>query len=663
MSTLPLILMTTYYLLQVKTDLEVRIDERQQLKIENIANQIRLEMEQTFQRMEMLSVVRDIEKQQGLLYDLLRQNKSIEEVVIVDELDELSFKLSRFDLNNFDNKNIWLTPQMREEIAEKTRVFGEVEFNMYGQPIMKLAVGTPTEVGGGITGAIGVTLQLQKIIGEISSYQLNEPGYIYLLDHHDQIIAHQDYTLLWRQGSHHFNEEVIGTRTDINNLNWKLVLEQPKQVLLAPMYNMLKNGIIVAFMVVILISIVSIYAGLYFVKPIEILQKAMTNLKTGKGSKIADVSREDELGDLAHSFNEMSQEIEEKSSKLLQEKERLDIIVNSLRAGLAVVQADYKVNWVNPTLQEWLNAEIGIPCYDLFSDDKAKCINCPGISKEHDETLVKRDKHGKKRIFRHRVYPLKHSSNETKESLILIEDITEQKEMEEVLIQTDKLSALGLMASSFAHEVNNPLATIKVYADDLVDRIEEEPDLEKKEMVHYLKTISENTDRCKMITSNLLNFSRKSEWVKQNVDINETIEKSVELVQHAFNKRKIKLQLNLENVPTFLGDALNLMQVIVNIINNAIDAMEDSGGTITISSRFSSGDKQVSIVIKDTGIGIEKENIQKVFDPFYTSKPVGKGTGLGLSVCYGIIKQFAGTLLIRSEKGKGSAVEIVLPVE
>lgn len=661
MSTLPLILMTTYYLLQVKADLEVRIDERQTLKIENLANQISIEMEQTFQRMEMLSVVYDLDKQRGLLYDFLRQNHSIEEVVILNESGQLSHKISRYDLNNVEGESSWLTTGMLDQLATTNRVFGEVEFNSFGQPIMKLVTPVRVDNRENSKAAIGVTLHLQKIIGEISSYQLNEPGYVYLVDQKGQIIAHQDYTQIWRQSSQPPTEEVVRAMTEIEDLQWYLVLEQTKQELLSPMYEMLKKGILVAIVIILFVSILSIYAGLYFVKPIEILQKAMTHLKKGKWPKKVKIIRQDELGDLSIAFNEMSKEIEEKSNKLLQEKERLDIIVNSLRAGLAVMKSDHKVVWINPTLKEWLDAEVGIPCYDLFCDDKAKCSGCPGINEEYDETVTKQNKYGKKQIFRHRVYPLKHSSNETKESLILIEDITEQKEMEEVLIQTDKLSALGLMASSFAHEVNNPLATIKVYAEDLLDRIDEEPDLQQQEIRRYLKTINENTDRCKTITSNLLNFSRKSDWVKQSVDVNETIEKSIELVKHAITKGDIQLQLT--QVPAVFGDALNLMQVFVNVVNNAVDAIEESSGTITIESSFLEVEKQVIIQIKDTGIGIEKENIQKVFDPFYTSKPVGKGTGLGLSVCYGIIKQFGGTLTITSEKGKGTVVTIVLPVE
>ncbi|WNF36916.1 ATP-binding protein [Bacillaceae bacterium IKA-2] len=660
MSTLPLILMSTYYLLQVKAELEIRIDERQMLKIENLANQISIEMEQTFQRMEMLSVVYDLEKQRGLLYDFLRQNHSIEEVVILNEFGQLSSKISRYDLNNVEKESSWITTGMLDQLATTNRVFGEVEFNLFGQPIMKLVTPVMTDNRENSKAAIGVTLHLQKIIGEISSYQLNEPGYVYLVDQKKQIIAHQDYTQLWSQRTQSSSEEVVQATTEIEDLQWNLVLEQTKQELLSPMYEMLKKGILVAVVIILFVSILSIYAGLYFVKPIEVLQRAMTHLKKGKWPKKVKIIRQDELGDLSIAFNEMSKEIEEKSNKLLQEKERLDIIVNSLRAGLAVMRSDNTVVWVNPTLKEWLNVEVGIPCYDMFCDDKTKCSGCPGINEEYDETVMKQNKYGEKRIFRHRVYPLKHSSNETKESLILIEDITDQKEMEEVLIQTDKLSALGLMASSFAHEVNNPLATIKVYAEDLLDRIDEEPDLQEQEIRRYLKTINENTDRCKTITSNLLNFSRKSDWVKQSVDVNETIEKSIELIKHAITKGDIQLQLT--QVPAVFGDALNLMQVIVNVVNNAVDAIEENSGTITIESSYLEAEKQVVVLIKDTGVGIEKENIQKVFDPFYTSKPVGKGTGLGLSVCYGIIKQFGGTLTITSEKGKGTVVTIDLPV-
>ncbi|MEH7884118.1 ATP-binding protein [Bacillus sp. JJ1609] len=234
--------------------------------------------------------------------------------------------------------------------------------------------------------------------------------------------------------------------------------------------------------------------------------------------------------------------------------------------------------------------------------------------------------------------------------------------MEESMIQTDKLSALGIMASSFAHEVNNPLATINVYAEDLIDRLQaEDEDLDEDEMEHYLRKIKENTERCKRITGNLLNFSRKNDWTEDQINVKEIIENSVSLVEHQLKKQRIQLELTIEEaMPAVTGDGLKLMQVLVNLINNAVDAME-SEGRLIVSVLHK--DNTVSIKVTDSGHGIPPEAMDKLFDPFFTTKPIGKGTGLGLSVCYGIIQQFGGNIQIDSKPGEGTTVEIKLPAQ
>ena len=668
MSTIPLIFMTSYYLVQVQGDMEERIGERQTLLLNNFANQINLEMEQTFQLVHMLAQISNIDEERGLLYSILKENALIEEIVVLDEAGLVSKRVSRYQLNKLEEKQSWFPPSMRQATIRNPLMLSEVQFNIYGQPVMKVALPIADEHSKEQQATVGVTLQLQKLIGEISSYYLNEPGYVFMVDSFDRIIAHQDYTQLWQQEDFFVQkgEEVIRKSTDLKDLQWHLVLEQPTEDLFAPMYRLVRDSIFVALFIIALISVISIYAGLYFVHPIEILQRAMKNIKHGAEQRKINVYRKDEFGELAKSFNEMSQEISEKTDQLLQEKERLNIIVSSIGAGLAVVRSDYQVTWMNETLKGWLNTNEALPCYKLFNNKEEPCCDCPGIlennGKDINEYLVKKDEKGRKKIFRHRVYPLKHSANE--ESLIVIEDITEEKEMEEALIQADKLSALGLMASSFAHEVNNPLATIKVYAEDLLDRMEEEETVEADELQQYLKIIDENTDRCKKITRNLLNFSRKSEWSIQDIDVNEVVQSSIELVGHALKKKQIQLETNLKSdLPFIKGDALNLMQVFVNIMNNGIDAMEESEGTLSIETKFVERFNHVVISISDTGEGIAEENLSKVFDPFYTTKPLGKGTGLGLSVCYGLLEQLGGTISINSEIGKGTTFEIKIPTK
>lgn len=664
MSTVPLLLLSYYYYSFAKTDLENRILDKQKLMIENLSNEIELEFNETFQHIQILSSSNNIEKENSGFYELLQQVDSVEEVVMTNEKGMVEKRVSRYSLNLPDKNESWFSDKMWFDFRTNDKVYGEVEFNTFGQPIMKLAV--PFRENGNRKG-IGVTIQLQKIIGQISSLRQDNSAYLYLIDENGKVIAHQDYRKLWRDQPMIDQEDVLGVKTSLKEPRWTLVMEQPYSTVYQPINDMMRNGIMAVAIVTLIVSLISIYSGLYFTKPIVILDKAMKKLKFGYRIEPVQLTRNDEMGKLAQTFNEMSRDLQEKSVRLAQEKERLNVIVGGIGAGLALVTKEYKVTWMNPILHEWLSqAEISLPCYRLIGGMDAPCENCPITHPEFkvniDHLMIGKTSNGEEKIFRHRVFPLNHAIEEEGEFLLVIEDITEQKMLEEKIVQTDKLSALGLMASGFAHEVNNPLATINVFAEDLLDRIEtNDEELNEEEIKFYLTKMKENTERCKGITRNMLNFSRKSNWSLNHIDINETIQNSISLVEYSFKKYQIQLEVKVEeDLPEIFGDSLKLMQVLVNLLNNAVDAMEEGGTIMVLAKKV---ENSILLRIKDTGIGIPKDVLSKVFDPFYTTKPVGKGTGLGLSVCYGIIQQFGGTIAIQSEYKVGTTVDILLPSE
>lgn len=663
MSTIPLLLISYYYYSHVKEDLETRILDKQELILDNLSNEIELEFNQTFQQIQIASSLSREERQQGLFYELLQQNESIEEIVITDDKGFVQKKVSRFNLNIPNKDEQWFTDEMWFDFQSKSKIYGKVEFNQFGQPVMKLTIPFIEE---GKQKGIGVIIQLQKIIGQISSLRQEHSAYLYLLDQDGRVIAHQDYSKLWQKRPNMSDREVLGVQSEISDLGWTLVMEQPAATAYKPINEMLRNGLYVVAIVTLIVSLISIYAGFYFTTPIINLEKGMNHLKAGNKPSPIHLNRHDELGKLSHSFNEMSEELQEKSLRLEQEKERLNVIVNGIDAGLALVTKAYQVTWMNPLLKKWFdNQDIQMPCFELIGGKKEACsdcpITCPEIEGFGDTMMRTNGKDGEERLFRHRVFALNHAIKGEGEFLVVIEDVTEQKQVEERMIQTDKLSALGLMASSFAHEVNNPLATINVYAEDLIDRLEQQDaDLNEEEMALYLGKIKENTERCKRITSNLLNFSRKTNWTATQIDINETIQNSISLVESTLKKKQIKLNISIEkDLPVLYGDSLKLMQVLVNLINNAMYALEKEG-MLLISAAVEQ--KEVCIDITDNGCGIPQEVVSKIFDPFYTTKPVGKGTGLGLSVCYGIVEEFGGTIQVESKEKIGTTVKVRIPI-
>lgn len=235
------------------------------------------------------------------------------------------------------------------------------------------------------------------------------------------------------------------------------------------------------------------------------------------------------------------------------------------------------------------------------------------------------------------------------------------KELEETqkqLVQAEKIASLGRMAAGVAHEINNPLAGVLIYADILMKEIKS-----NKQWRTDLEEIITQTLRCKQIVARLLEFSRQSLDQQVLFDVNETIGQCVKLLRHQTLFHNIEIIQNLEtDLPKIPGNPGELEQVFTNLMLNAADAMEERG-RITICSEPDPAAQQVLLKFTDTGSGIPLEIRGKIFEPFFTTKPVGVGTGLGLSVVYGVIHRHGGSIEMESPPGGGAAFTIRLPLE
>ncbi|GEL06948.1 ATP-binding protein [Salisediminibacterium halotolerans] len=660
MTFVPLSLISIYYFTDMAQYIEQSSVEQQNLELENLSNDIYRDIEAAQRELELLVSLERTSGEAGVFYDILKNHQAFTEIVWLSEDGQIEERYARYTLNEEADSSRWAEDEQWQE--EGNSSFSEVRFDDFGQPYMQITV-TDSETNR----KAGASLQLQKLIGQVASYRISDQASMYLENQGGQVIAHQDYSQLWQEKDTTDYDNPLIFKTDVEPLDWTLSIEQPENEMLAPLYSMMQQGGLAAAVLIFTGSIISVFAGLSFVKPIEYLQRRINAVKAGEWPERMAVGRQDEFGELTYAFNTMSETIQEKEQWLQQEKERLNIVVNSMDAGLAVIRKDFSIAWMNPTLENWLGRQADVPCFQLFNDRSSPCYSCP-LSPETpfdkmDEQLFKTDENGRQRIYRHRVYPLEHTLEENEEALIVMEDITEEKEMEEKLIQTDKLSALGLMASSFAHEVNNPLASVQVYSEDLSDRLSEEGTelIANGEAQHYMNVIRKNIDRCKEITTNLLNFSRKSQWDMRELSVEQVLDESLSLMNYALKKQGTSVEKHcVDNLPHIYGDPLKLSQVFVNLIQNALDAMEEQKNPL-LTLALTKGHDGVTITVQDNGSGISAEQIPKLFDPFYTSKPTGKGTGLGLSVCYGIVQQMSGTLTVESEEGKGTTFFVNLP--
>lgn len=239
----------------------------------------------------------------------------------------------------------------------------------------------------------------------------------------------------------------------------------------------------------------------------------------------------------------------------------------------------------------------------------------------------------------------------------------ELKETQEQVLQTEKMAALGTFVSGVAHEINNPAGIILSRIEVMLMDAQEKG--LPSDILHDLKVVEKHVRRIADIAGHLLTFSRRSTPEFSEVKVNEIIQEIRMLLEKQLKKEKITLNLSLEShLPVLYGDSNQVEQVIVNIMNNARDAMPN-GGTLDLitSVREANGKQYVRVAIRDTGTGIPPEQMKRIFDPFFTTKERGKGTGLGLSVSYSIIKEHGGTIEVESEVSKGTTFTMTLPVK
>jgi len=228
---------------------------------------------------------------------------------------------------------------------------------------------------------------------------------------------------------------------------------------------------------------------------------------------------------------------------------------------------------------------------------------------------------------------------------------------QEELLNKEKLASMGQLAAGVAHEINNPLGSILLFADTL-HREAAGNDRQRED----LKMIVQETLRCKKIVSDLLNFAREQDVLAQESDVNDIVQQAINSVSHQPSFAQVQIVRNFDSeLPRIQADPSQLVQVFVNLLNNSAEAMPE-GGTITLETRRMDHQQSVEIAVTDTGGGIPEQNLGKLFNPFFTTKPLGKGTGLGLSIVYGIIKMHRGQISVKSQLGTGTTFTITLPV-
>jgi signal transduction histidine kinase len=364
------------------------------------------------------------------------------------------------------------------------------------------------------------------------------------------------------------------------------------------------------------------------------------------------------------------QELEAANLGLRTKSNELQAVFDSIADGVVIYDNHGFVQHRNHICPHHFPREtiVGASCNRLFHPEiQYAPLNCPverALAGESVQISFSTHKNGAEpRYFDVTATPIEDPAGQNR-ALVFLRDVTEKRIQELQLLQAEKMSSIGLLAAGVAHEINNPLTSVAGYAEALLRRLRDNPELQEDprldDFTKYLAVIIRESYRCKGIIDCLLSFSRKSDGSTGNVDINEILLEVLELVRHKSRYENIEIQEVLQpDLPQVRGDAAGLRQVFMNLLINAHQAIKGAG---TVGITTSANDSAVSIQIRDTGCGIEPEHLDHVWEPFFTTKLVGQGLGLGLAVTFNIVKRHDGEIKVESQKGEGSVFTVILPV-
>ncbi len=359
--------------------------------------------------------------------------------------------------------------------------------------------------------------------------------------------------------------------------------------------------------------------------------------------------------------------LESKANQLAQLKVYSDSVVESITLGVLVITPEGNVKVWNNAMDTICGLRrsnvLGRNIKDIFSPELLKNMRgmvegsrwiVENTSRIHKTHLRAED--GRTRLVNITLSPFVSQDDVMTETLLVFDDITEKVHLENQLMQAEKLSSIGLLAAGIAHEVNTPLTGISSYVQMLLKETNPE-----SPTYSILKKIESQSFRSSSIVNNLLNFARVSDTDFEEVNLNTLMLETLSLLDTQIQHSNIDIKLDLDpSLPATLANGGKLQQVMMNLLMNARDAMP-KGGRLKLATY--KDNSHLVVEVEDSGTGISRENIKKIYDPFFTTKEVGKGSGLGLSVSYGIVEEHSGRISVESQQGIGTTFSVRLPVK
>lgn len=377
--------------------------------------------------------------------------------------------------------------------------------------------------------------------------------------------------------------------------------------------------------------------------------------------------------------------------QVLEAKKRLQALFDGITDGIAIIDRDYRIIDLNKSFAALSNIVvtkiIGEPCYKQLYCKEQHCSKCPlkltfdsGTPVFVENSVVEAD--GSTKDFEFYTYPLKNEKGEAVQAVLYFKDVTRRKELQQRLLESERLVTIGKMAAQVAHEIRNPLSSISLNAELLEEEISSYEKAYKEsgdpvrdvpsmqEGKSLLGAIMTEVDRLTGITEDYLKFARLPRPILEDQNVTQILQDLLSFSKEEIAEHGIQVITQLDtSIPKIKADEKQLREAFLNILKNALEAMSQTGDpgrkrelrvTSTKVANTSGAGESVEVTISDTGTGIEEKNLEKVFNPFFTTKETG--TGLGLSLTQQIIREHGGTICCKSKAGVGTTFIIRFPV-
>ena len=351
--------------------------------------------------------------------------------------------------------------------------------------------------------------------------------------------------------------------------------------------------------------------------------------------------------------------------QILNSRNTLRTFFDNIPSSVFIIDPSYRIVAINNLRSERVGKKpqelVGEKCYEMLRGNSAPCPQCRIMEAFSGIPSVRTSREvGPNDTFVHweiTTVPIREENNVIDKVIIFEEDVTEKWILEANLIQSEKMASIGQLAANVAHEINNPLAAIIANAQLLMRDLSDADE----SIIDSLQLIETAGDRAAKIVSNLLESARRDKHFEfDEISLNETVLDAISLLRYEINKRSVSIKLNLaKDMPPIFANKNQLKGVWINLINNALGAIDSKRGKISISTHHEN--KEFRVVFSDNGKGILPDHQEHIFEPFFTTKEPGKGTGLGLSVSLQAIKEHHGDMDFESTPGKGTKFFIILP--